>query len=148
MRIDILERKSEIISWIDSNESKAYMCNELKCKPVTLNNWLDKMGITYNGNQGYKGKRKDNGQTIPLQEILEGNQPQYQSYKLKNRLIDEGIKVNKCEECGVDEWNGKEIKCELDHIDGDSRNHKLENLRILCPNCHSQTPTFRSKKRE
>ena len=148
MRKDILERKLEIVSWISRNESKAYMCKELKCKPVTLNNWLDKMKITYKGNKGAKGRVKKNGNWIPLKEILEGKQPQYQSYKLKHRLFDKGIKINECDECNISEWNGKGISCELDHINGDSSDHKLENLRILCPNCHSQTLTFRSKKRK
>lgn len=51
-RADILERKNDILKWIEENQSKAYMCRELKCKPETLNSYLKKMNIEYAGNQG------------------------------------------------------------------------------------------------
>lgn len=56
------------------------------------------------------------------------------------------MKEYKCEGCGIVDWNGKPISLQLDHIDGCPTNHLLENLRLLCPNCHSQTPTYGSKK--
>ena len=100
----------------------------------------------YNTNQSGKGITKQhNGNKIPLAKILDGGHPQYQTNKLKKRLIKEGLKTNQCEECKITEWNGKAIVMELDHIDGDRTNHSLENLKILCPNCHSQTETFRGK---
>ena len=106
-----------------------------------------KLGV-YNPNQSGKGINKDmSSVSIPLNEILEGNHPSYQTYKLKNRMLKEGILDNICSECGISEWNGKSISLELDHIDGVRTNHKLENLRLLCPNCHSQTDTYRSKNR-
>jgi hypothetical protein len=49
----------------------------------------------------------------------------------------------KCDCCGISEWQEKPIVLELDHIDGDNKNNKRENLRMLCPNCHSQTPTWK-----
>jgi len=99
----------------------------------------------YDVNQGGVGINKSWKNKIKTQDILNGEYPGFQTYKLKLRLFNEGIKENKCEECGLSEWLGKDISCELDHIDGNRTNHKLENLRILCPNCHSQTPTYRSK---
>lgn len=100
-------------------------------------------------NKGRKGGSKpktDGNGKIPLKEILEGFHPQYQTFKLKKRLIEEGLKQNTCECCGISEHNGKHLECELDHIDGDRTNHRLVNLQILCPNCHSQTHTFRFKR--
>lgn len=61
------------------------------------------------------------------------------------KIIGLGLKEYKCECCGITEWNGKEIRLQVHHIDGDHFNNELENLQILCPNCHSQTDTFAGK---
>jgi hypothetical protein len=53
----------------------------------------------------------------------------------------------KCEECGISEWNGKQIVLDLDHIDGNFNDNGLHNVRLLCPNCHSQTDTFKVRNR-
>ena len=84
---------------------------------------------------------------FPLLEILEGKHPQYQSNKLRKRLINERIKEEKCEICGLIEWQGNPITMHLDHIDGNSHNHLHGNLRIVCPNCHSQTDTWCGKNK-
>lgn len=47
-----------------------------------------------------------------------------------------------CSICGISEWNGKEITLQVDHIDGDNQNNTFENLRFVCPNCHTQTETW------
>jgi hypothetical protein len=54
---------------------------------------------------------------------------------------------NKCSNCGITEWNKKPIVMDLEHIDGDGENNKLNNLCLLCPNCHSQTDTYKGKNR-
>ncbi|MBU1159955.1 HNH endonuclease [Patescibacteria group bacterium] len=96
-------------------------------------------------NKGLKGIGKP---IIPLEKILVKNS-NYQSYKLKNRLFIKKIKLPKCEECG---WakisNDGRLPLELDHINGDSKDNRLDNLRILCPNCHSLKPTHRGKNRK
>lgn len=111
----------------------------------TFKKYAIKFGC-YKPNQGGKGvKGEPSTSAYNLQDILNGKHPEYQSFKLKNRLIKEGIKENKCECCGISEWNGKSLNLELHHIDGNSHNHLLDNLQLLCPNCHSQTDNFRSK---
>lgn len=97
--------------------------------------------------KGIKKRRKDGQGKIPLQEIFEGKHPEYQANKLRKRLFDEKYKKENCEVCGIENWLGKRISLELDHIDGNRYNHSLENLRIICPNCHSQTPTYRGKNK-
>lgn len=82
---------------------------------------------------------------IPLEKVLVRNST-FQSFKLKKRLFKEGIKKPKCEICSwakVSE-DGR-LPLELDHINGDRHDNRLENLRILCPNCHSLQPTHRGR---
>jgi 5-methylcytosine-specific restriction endonuclease McrA len=95
--------------------------------------------------RGLKKNKRDGFDKIPLIEILENKHPQYQTNKLRIRLVKEKIKEEKCEVCGIKDWNGSPVSFELDHINGVRNDHRLENLRIICPNCHSQTHTYRAK---
>lgn len=84
---------------------------------------------------------------IPLEKILKEDS-NYQSYKLKKRLFREGLKVPRCEECGWAQYSTDgRLPLELDHINGKRDDNRLENLRILCPNCHSLKPTHRGRNR-
>lgn len=82
---------------------------------------------------------------IPLEEILVKNS-KYTYSDLKGKLIKNKLLEDKCSECGLkDQWNGKLLVLQIDHINGEHDDNRIENLRLLCPNCHSQTDTFCGK---
>jgi hypothetical protein len=143
MRTDILDKKQQILDWIDSNESKAFICRQLGCKPGTLQTYLKKMDISYTGNKGARGKKTDKSYKT-AEEYLSNTY--ISSHILKVKLIRDGIKQHRCEVCNITEWNGKPVPIELDHIDGNHYNNSLDNLRIICPNCHAQTETNSGRK--
>jgi HNH endonuclease len=68
-------------------------------------------------------------------------------HNLKLRLVGEGLKQNRCEACGLTEWLGRPLSMALHHVNGDGRDNRLENLQLLCPNCHSQTDNFSGRGR-
>ena len=82
----------------------------------------------------------------PIEDILVADS-NYQSYKLKRRLIQEGLKDNICERCKLSEWQGGPIPLELHHINGNNKDNRLENLTLLCPNCHALTESYRGKNK-
>jgi len=82
---------------------------------------------------------------IPLSKILI-ERSDYSRSHLKQRLLEKGILINRCEICGIDgEWRGKVLNMVLDHINGVNNDNRRFNLRMLCPNCNSQQPTFCGK---
>lgn len=79
----------------------------------------------------------------PLESILVERSTFRDNQSLKRRLVEEGLLVDECRECGLGPtWNGKPITLQLEHINGINNDNRIENLAVLCPNCHSQTDTY------
>lgn len=97
----------------------------------------------FTGQGSNKGKYF--GPKRPLSEYLVCNGPYIGSHKLKLRLIKEKIFEHKCYKCNNTFWLELPIPIELEHINGNKKDCRLENLTLLCPNCHAQTPTYRGK---
>ena len=128
---------------IENKEPKSLICKMLKCKPETLERYLKIMDIHYKGNMGLKGKKTDKKRKSALEYL---KKEIVQIPKLRRKLIEDGIKRNECEMCGLKEWRSQKLTLELHHIDGNRFNNNLDNLQILCPNCHSLTPNHSKKK--
>lgn len=104
-----------------------------------LKRLLDENNIDYSHFTGRA--RVYNNTSTSISEYL-SNRVKITSGKLRIKLLTEGLKENKCEICGITKWLGNPIVCQLHHIDGNNQNNNLENLQILCPNCHSQTENY------
>lgn len=83
-----------------------------------------------------------------IENVLNNHGNGWQSHDIKLKLYQLGLKEEQCEKCGQDAmWQDELLSLHLDHVDGDKTNYHLENLQILCPNCHSQTKTYCGKNR-
>lgn len=113
-----------------------------------IKKYISELGIEighFKGRAWNRGLQVKGIPRIPLEKILV-NKSFYQSFKLKKRLFAAKLKPMHCEECGWAKTTADGyLPLELDHINGDRRDNRLENLRILCPNCHSLKPTHRGR---
>lgn len=126
---------------VSSSISFAEVLRKLGIRPtggnyVNLQRNIDKFGIS----TGHMLNQASNAgrEFVPFEELTKNE-------AIKKRLIRE--RGHQCEECTNIEWRGKPITIELEHVDGNNRNNAQENLKLLCPNCHSQTPTWKNRKR-
>jgi ribosomal protein L44E len=90
----------------------------------------------YKPNQAGKGIKKDIGSRITRLEDYATRA------SVRKKIIKDQLIKYECNMCKLSEWNGKQLSLHLDHINGKNGDHRLENLRFLCPNCHSQTETY------
>jgi hypothetical protein len=144
MREDIDSLKEQIIKWLTIDKlPRAEICRKLGCKYDTLKRRLDAWGlqdIKYPIIRGSVNCRNRVHASVHLKENHSCN-----SNNLKLKLFRDGYKEKKCEKCGIESWQKLPAPLQLDHIDGNRYNNKLENLRILCANCHAQTETYAAK---
>lgn len=143
--------------WDISNDDFIKIINE----STTYSDALRKCGYTNLGNRGTIKKRIEalnlsvehfvkynpKQRKRDLSEIFIENSTYNSNHEIKKILYNEFNWEYKCGECGISDWNGKPLSLELDHINGNNKDNRIENLRLQCLNCHSQTPTFRGKNK-
>lgn len=146
----------QVINAVKESHSIAEVCrkvglsergsNPTTIKKIIINLNLDTSHFT--GQAWSKGKSSYQDSRIRkknISEILVKNSG-WSSHAIKLKLLDEDIKEHRCEWCGNTEWNGQPIPLELHHLNGDHHDNRLENLQILCPNCHAQTDNYSGGK--
>lgn len=141
---------------VSSSVSKRQVLNKLGLKEAggnyeQITRYITELKLDtshFLGKGSNKGRVLNRKYIYDTKDILVRNST-FQSFKLKKRLFKENLKKEKCELCG---WaklsiDGR-IPLELDHINGDHHDNRIENLRVLCPNCHSLQPTHRGKNKK
>jgi hypothetical protein len=148
----------DIIEAVRASFSIAQVLRLLRLSPTGCNYkgmyaYFSRLGLDtshFTGQGHLKGKNHSWTPRRPLTEILVERSTYRDNSKLKRRLLREGLLLNRCYECGQEPfWHGKLLVLVLDHINGKSSDYRIENLRLLCPNCNSQQDTFagRNKRR-
>lgn len=94
-----------------------------------------------------RGRVTPRSRAIPAGDFLSGARTASRG-QLKRRLLVEGLKMDECERCGISEWRGRALSLALHHVNGDPTDDRFENLQLLCPNCHAQTPNFSGRNRK
>lgn len=122
---------------INSRANRKWLKSKIEKLNIDTSHWK--------GQKHMEGKTRTYVSKIPLEEILVENH-YISTGALKNRLKKEGLLKDVCYSCGINEWLGQKLSLQLDHINGTNTDNRIENLRLLCPNCHSLTPTFCRRK--
>jgi hypothetical protein len=137
------EWKSKIEKAIAETKSMAAAASSIDLEFKTFRSMAKELGL-YNPNPGGRGTSKSR---YPIEDVF-SNKVYVRPQDLRKRLVILGIKEEKCERCGISEWRGRKAPLELHHVDGIRENNALENIEILCPNCHAQTDNYKGKNKK
>lgn len=145
-RTNLNEHRDTIILWVNDNVPKREMCRRLHCDIKTLNRYLTIFGIEYHGKQGWsKGLTYESKHYMSFEDYVSRPNVTICTDKIRRKLLREGLKEAKCERCGNVEWEGQPIPLEVHHVNGDKTKNDIDNLQLLCPNCHALTDTYRGR---
>lgn len=149
-----------VIYKLNDDEFKNLIASSLNIKEVlfklgystTGNSWgysqvrkrMEALNIPMSYFKGRSPNKKDSTTRIEKEKLF-SSKSKHARCVVRNTIIKENLLEYKCAICGITEWNGKTLSLELDHINGINYDNRLENLRFLCPNCHSQTTTYGSR---
>ncbi|HEX9888813.1 MAG TPA: HNH endonuclease signature motif containing protein [Nitriliruptorales bacterium] len=145
----------DLVEAVKGARSYAEVCRRLDVRGggghATVKARIEQLGLDtrhLRGQAWARGETNPAGRARrPLDEILVVDSTHRDTNRLKRRLIEEGMLEPRCSRCGITEWNGEPAPLQLDHINGDRRDNRRGNLRILCANCHAQTSTFGARNR-
>jgi len=144
------ERKNEllIVDLIKSSNSLYEVCKKLNKKPTNTNyKKLRNISKKYNVDISKMEKNKhQKRKPYTVDEVLCVDS-KVNSYKVRNLLLKKGSKEYRCESCKRTKWKGKDIPLQLHHINGINTDNRLENLMLLCPNCHALTDSYCGKNK-
>jgi 5-methylcytosine-specific restriction endonuclease McrA len=140
----------QLVEAVKTSTSLARTLNKLGVAPYGGNYEVLRRAIKHFklDSSHFTGQLWNKGKTFRAKQPLEkylNNELQIQSFKLKNKLLSQGLLERKCSSCKNTCWLNQLIPLELDHINGDRYDNQLSNLRLLCPNCRALTPTYRGK---
>lgn len=153
-------KKSDKVNWSDENHIREICAISINfsdtCRKLglhapsnmrTLKKYITKYSIDISHFDPHVNRNIQFKERIPLDKVLTENST-YHRWHLKRRLIEEGILENICAECGQPPiWNNEPLNMHLDHINGINTDNRICNLRLLCPNCHSQTKTYAGRNK-
>lgn len=123
------------VGWTPSGNNYKVFYNYVDKYKLDISHFIGKN--SQNANHNLKGKK------YTLNEYLKSNS--INGKVLIKKMVEEGVKDRKCESCNLTKWKNTEIPLEVHHIDGNHYNNSIENIQLLCPNCHSLTENFRGK---